>query len=385
MKKHSKFVKIIMFCACLIGFVAFAVLFTKMQYNQNEIVFKGNSDGAMFMGNLKRTGVTQAGGPSVFNEVVWQFKTGDRIVATPAVDRETVFFSSMDNYLYALDLNNGDLRWKFKGDEFFSSSPAVSGDLVFIGSHVGTFYAINSASGEEIWNFKGREGRIYSSPAVYEGIVYFACGRYLYALNAKTGRELWRYKGQDLIVSSPAIHDGTIFFGDYSRFLYAADTKTGKIVWKLELKKGMQLKGNAPALSDGSLYIIDSSYGDSYLRSINSKTGQQIWELTYDTRLTSLAVSGDILYCKSSKNIFAVNLKNGSFISKLEVDSPIYSPMTLSNNIIYVGGKPYFYALDAQLDKIIFRLDFGHLESGSVVSDGIVIFGTEQGNLYAIR
>ena len=44
--------------------------------------------------------------------IKWRWRTGGDIVGRPAVDAERVFFSSLDNVVWALDRNSGNQRWR---------------------------------------------------------------------------------------------------------------------------------------------------------------------------------------------------------------------------------------------------------------------------------
>lgn len=86
-------------------------------------------------------------------------------MAPPAIAYETVYIHSSDEYLYAVDANNGKLRWKFKTIGHvsdISSAPAITEGAVFFGTGYyldidsgynpkGYFYALDAATGKLQW------------------------------------------------------------------------------------------------------------------------------------------------------------------------------------------------------------------------------------------
>jgi len=224
-------------------------------------------------------------------DVVWTFQVDSKILDTPSVGFEKVFFAT-ENRLYAVNLN-GSEAWSipFNGT---ISSPALAYGKIFIGSMDGKFYCFNASNGEKIWEFDAN-GKIYSSPAIADGIVYFATNvpnGTVYALNAENGSLIWFYSlnppegAYYNIMSSPFIYDGRLFIGADDGYLYAFGSNP--IIWSgsVTLTKGkveIRLKDGSKAEVDGlsalaalwkasqignfSVDIVNSSWG-LYIESI---------------------------------------------------------------------------------------------------------------------
>jgi outer membrane protein assembly factor BamB len=200
-------------------------------------------------------------------EKIWEFKTEDVVLSTPAVDGSTLLttsgkilcFGSGDDTLYALDKDNGDLKWKFKADGSIYSSPATNYDKVFFGSVGGYIYALSIEDGSLIWKFK-TDGDIYSSPAVTESLVYIGSNDYfMYALDQATGDLRWKFETGGAIHSSPIAVGDKLFFGSYDGNFYVLDRFSGKLLWNYQTK-GMI--SSSPAYYDGKIYIASE---DGYL------------------------------------------------------------------------------------------------------------------------
>ena len=75
--------------------------------------------------------------------LLWKFKTGGAIVTTPLVLDNMVIFGAFDRAFYALDANdNGRLLWSFKADNWFWAGPVTDGRRVFASSMDGKIYAL---------------------------------------------------------------------------------------------------------------------------------------------------------------------------------------------------------------------------------------------------
>ena len=68
--------------------------------------------------------------PSTPGNQLWRFKTGNRILSSPAVSPslDIIYFGSFDKYVYALNATSGKEIWKYPAQQAVVSSPVVSPD-----------------------------------------------------------------------------------------------------------------------------------------------------------------------------------------------------------------------------------------------------------------
>lgn len=213
-------------------------------------------------------------------EKIWEFKTEDAVLSTPACGGKIICFGSGDDNLYALDKDNGELKWKFKADGSIYSSPAIKvenpalrqvqggeqsrttnggDDKVFFGSVDGHLYALKIEDGSLIWKFK-TDGDIFSSPAVAESLVYIGSNDYfMYAVDQATGQLRWKFETGGAVHSSPIAVGDKLFFGSYDGNFYVLDRFSGSLLWNYHTK-GMI--SSSPAYYDGKIYIASE---DGYL------------------------------------------------------------------------------------------------------------------------
>jgi outer membrane protein assembly factor BamB len=331
----------------------------------------------MFRGNLRHTGVYDAPGVRSAPKVKWKFQTGARVISSPAIAGGAIYFGSVDQHVYALDLQSGRQKWKFKTESAVTSSPAVSGGAVYFGSFDGNFYALDAANGKLKWKFategerrftaKGIHGLhprgesmpdpwdfYLSSPAVTGGVVYVGSGDgNIYALNAATGALKWKARTGDVVHSSPAVAGGIVYAGSWDSFLYALDAATGRQVWRY--KTGEDPKNHnqvgiqsSPVVVDGAVYF---GCRDSKVYAVGAVTGKRKWEFTNDGSwvLNTPAVDEGKLYFGTSDTarFYVLNAATGSPLFQWDARMPIYASPTIAGGIVYIGtfgGK--LYALD---------------------------------------
>jgi len=87
---------------CIFNYVKLTILVMLVALISGCGYSGGDSEQAMFRGNLERTGVFSSGGPSSLNELVWKFKTEGAVYSSPAISGGMVYFGSDDGHLYAV-------------------------------------------------------------------------------------------------------------------------------------------------------------------------------------------------------------------------------------------------------------------------------------------
>lgn len=277
----------------------------------------------------------------------------DIYLSSPVVAAGAVYFGSGDGNVYALDAASGALRWKYRTGDVVHASPAYANGVVFIGSWDSYFYAIDAASGALKWRFHSGEDPdnhnqvgFQSSPAVVDGVVYTGCrDSNLYALDAATGQEKWRF-GTELswVITSPAVVDGKVIFAtsDSSRY-HVVDAATGKGLQQAQSKAYMF---SSPAVA-GDTVLIGVLNGT--LESRDLTTSEVLW--SFETEASR---------------------RNAGWI------------LTADRRF----NAPFFYTSEWREAPIVAaerELSIGSILSSPLVVNGVVYFGSTDGNLYAIE
>ena len=240
--------------------------------------------------------------PLTISDYLWRYETGDYVRSSPAIVDGVVYFGSVDNYLYAVDADSGELRWRYETGDSVDSSPAAVDGVVYFGSVDNYLYAVDAASGELRWRYETGDS-VDSSPAAVDGVVYFgSTDNYLYAVDAASGELRWRYETEDAVVSSPVVVDGVVYFGSTDNYLYAVDAVTGTLRWRYETGDSV---GSSPAVVDGIVYFGST---DDHLYAVDAVTGTlRWWYQTEHGVVSSPAVVDSIVYFSIGDYLYAVD------------------------------------------------------------------------------
>jgi len=192
---------------------------------------------------------------------------------------------------------------EYQGSAYATKNPAIVNGTLYFTSGNGRLYALDAATGEQAWRVD-TEGTFWSSPTVVNGTVYVAddtrydsstqsyAGGYLYALDAETGTERWRYdidaydsRGDDYrrfgASGSFPVANGTIYFADENATVHAVDVESGDADWTVHAYEDEGDFEHAdfdygPAIVNGTLYVQET---DGELYAIDAATGQTEWRV----------------------------------------------------------------------------------------------------------
>jgi outer membrane protein assembly factor BamB len=347
----------------------------------------------------------------------WNFKSRMPIASSPSVADGTVYFVSSAGSLAAIDAATGQPRWvyaieherKFEAKglhgygpsgqtipdawDVYTSSPAVVNGTVYFGSGDGNVYAVDAKSGLLQWKFPTRDV-VHASPAVVNGTVYI--GSFdgdLYAIDAASGQQKWVFKGgQDPAIhnqvgfqSSPAVVDGTVYVGSRDAHVYAIDAASGRKKWDYPTSKSWV--NGTPAVANGLVYVGTSD--SSRFMALDARTGRLRWNFDAKSYVfSSAAIAGSLAYFGSHNGrLYAVDAKNGSLAWEFRTEGSKRDPMKVLNEDGSLNPEsfaPLFGDFgDMYVDFYRF-VSVGAVMGSPAVADGVVYFGSMDGNLYAL-
>ena len=322
-----------------------------------EVEMIDTQDTFMHRASLARLGVYQSPGPKRTPGLVWEFVAGDLILSAPVIFEGTAYFGCYDGNFYAFEIQTGETLWTF---------------------------------------FTG--GSVLSSPALADGILYFGNndGK-LYALEAATGKQVWVVETGGRVVSSPAVSEGMVYFGSYDGFLYALDPQTGAEVWKFEvagledseagISKGVS---SSPAISEGRVLFGSTQVGgvsaELLFYSLDSETGEKLWEFTGWNNLISPAVDKGVVCFGGFGSFYGLEVDTGSLVLDFDTNILTTAP-AINQGVAYYGSESgLVFALDLITGQTIWTVDTGSwsgLRTPSV-SDGVVYIGSSDGFILAL-
>ena len=276
----------------------------------------------------------------------------------PILEEDTVLFTDSAGYVWRYPLSGGDPIWSHFTGAPVVSTPAVDAQSVFVTTIDNTVLALNRVSGEVQWRYEHApdatrvsELELYGapSPTVLGGrvIVGFSDGR-LVALDATSGELLWQKKiGEGRypdVIATPVGEGRTVYAGGFSTPFVALDVETRSVRWRLAFgtSSGATLLGE-------TLFVGGS---DGQLRAINRLTGAVIW--AWDSGTTGaltkpIPVDAGLLIGSTEGGLWLIDPESGedtwSFDAGFTVDGISVAPVVDGAQVLTVTNAGNLYAL----------------------------------------
>lgn len=174
----------------------------------NELVYTGCESGDYYAVDFR-------------GELKWRFRAKRAITSSTVGTPQTLYFSSMDGTLYALDPRNGWVIWRFRLGKASISTPCIMDEIIFVGAADGFIYAVEAKSSREVWRFR-TEHQVNGSPVIYKDALY--CGSVdgnLYCLEYRTGRLRWKFGTEGAITGTPLAYNDIVYVGSTDHQIYA--------------------------------------------------------------------------------------------------------------------------------------------------------------------
>jgi outer membrane protein assembly factor BamB len=342
---------------------------------------QSSADWAVFRGNPLQTGVAASPLPERL-EARWTFRTKESVEAAAAVVAGTVYVGSLDEHLYALNLQNGGLKWKYKGGPF-KAPPSFHQGAVYVGDEDGRFHCVDAATGKKRWTFEtGAE--ITSGANFAGGNVLFGSGdEHLYCLS-RDGKLQWKFKVPGgPVMASPAVVGDRTFVAGCDSTLHVIDIKNGKQVEAVDI--GGQT-GASTAVAGDRLYVGTMN---NQVLAIDWKKAKVVWTFEPPQRpqpfFASAAVTDRLVIAGSrDKLVHALGRKDGrevwSFPTRGKVDS---SPVVVGRRVFFGSLDGSLYAVDVARGTLVKKFDLGKgIVASPAVAEGRLVIGTQGGVVY---
>jgi outer membrane protein assembly factor BamB len=319
---------------------------------------------------------------------------------------DTLFITSVDGNLIALNTSDGGSRWKEPlgtSNVAVYGTPAVAGDLVYVGGYNGKVYSISSSLGtkRQVYPVDANLQPIVSGVVVDGGRVYFGCSdgkvyalnaaelykewesptggkiwstpvidgetiyvgsfdKKLYALNATDGSKKWEFETGGAIVATPLVYNNTVYVGAFDRHLYAVDATSGSLRWRSEVEAGKWYWAKPVAYNnviyapnlDGKVYILDANSGREVVGAV---------DLESPISSSPVVVDGRVIIASQEGGVYSLDASNNqvSLLRNVGDGEKIYAPLCASNGVIYVhtrnSKEDTLYALNAQTGVEVWR------------------------------
>ena len=319
----------------------------------------------------QNTGHTPEPAP-VPGRIKWTYDTGKRLVTAPSVEGNSVFFTTEDGSVIALDRDTGRLLWEYVSGRPTSSTPAIAGDLVVVGLRPGYMLALDRKDGSTVWQQR-MNGGVFTSAVVVDGTIYIGdSDKKVYALDLATGKTLWDFKLDDWAVAPVSYVDNKIVVASQGRVIHILDTVTGRKRFVYDTGFGRNSRGGAAVRGDMAYF--------SALRGI---------VFAIDTRRITYPFERAILYWKLNLYVWNVledpPIQKGTAWGRIVGGSLVRTP-TVDDDTVYVTNEQgKVAALDRFTGADRWSAQLGvKITTAPTVAGETVLVGTDDGRVFGL-
>jgi outer membrane protein assembly factor BamB len=213
--------------------------------NENGVTLPGHVIGnPLLNGNLLYVPLSEGGIVAYdtsddFSEV-WRFipENAKGMWSQPLLIEGTLYVSSMDHNLYALNPETGDVQWTLDLQGAIGSTPTYANGFLYVGSFANKVFKVTTG-GSIVAEFTTKEW-VWGAPAVIgDQVIATDLGGYVYVLrdSGDSLDEVWsRQVAPRAIRMTPLVTDDAIIVGSRDHFVYWVGRETGEEIFKRETR-----------------------------------------------------------------------------------------------------------------------------------------------------
>jgi outer membrane protein assembly factor BamB len=215
----------------------------------------------------------------------WTFETEQGVWAEPLLVDDTLYVSSLDHSLYAIDPTTGAERWKLNLGGAVASTPLYSDGYLYVGSFARKLFKI-STDGEIIAEFDTQDW-VWGMPVLVDGVLYAGdLGGYVYALedNGSSFDPLWqpRQVAERSIRATPIVTGNAIIVGARDHNAYWINRATGEEIFRRqmigEILSDLLLLEPSESLNISEPMVVVSTMAhEELLVAFSVAEGQRLW------------------------------------------------------------------------------------------------------------
>lgn len=283
-----------------------------------------------------------------------------------------------------------DHRDRENGDEWQPFIPVVADGSVYVSSQDDNVYAIDAATGEEQWRFSRQTETTDPSrkctPAVANGVVLAeGPGGQFYAVDAATGEQRWRRRTVlDATHVQPTVDEADDVVYYEGRYVFAIETADGSLRWARD-DLGWT---NTVTVGDGKVFIGQGGPSELRVYALDGQTGETIWSrggpsysCTFVDGVVYTTSAGDTDVSDGPPELFAIAADDGTILWRTELEAQVtgFHPPTVAAGRVFVGtedGNMYVYDAENGGHQWTYRTVDNSVQGTPVVADGHVFFST---------
>lgn len=322
-------------------------------------------------------------------EEQWGYLNGTKgqiLFASPTATKEFVVFTTDRGWVTALDPSDGEERWSIRLGSTNRSTPTIVNDTIYLsGGQDGNIYALDINNGNIRWSKSIGQPAIYESPIYKDGKLIVSSGltenANVHALDAEDGSVVWLYELGGSSYFGAGSGDRYVYIGSYeNRTIRALQLSDGTEVWSRQLSQEGFV--SRPVYKEGNVYVQTSNFsnGAGSLLALDGNTGEILWQIAGvgDSQAGSPILFEELVIVGSSNQqiLRAFNRTTGEEVwNNRTVGSTLHNGAVTANGIlIFSGTSGVLYALDAYSGTILKEFSLpDYSTSGSLVLPGNIV------------
>ena len=281
------------------------------------------------------------------------------------------------------------LAWKFEAAKPVKATAVSDGERFFIGDAKGKFFALGASDGKPVWTYDTKDSIEGSALLVEDKVVFGSLEGVVYCLEAKTGKEAWKFKTEGEVRAAPNAflrkdQSPLVLIGSYDNRLYALDLLTGKKVWQVETSNYI----------NGSASVVEgmTAFGgcDGFVYFINAADGTEAGKVEIRNPIANTVAAHGSTAVLAHYGYEVVSLDAKKFAPKWVYSEREFeyfaSPAITADDTVFAADRgKRVHRLNAAdgTEKWAFRTK-GRVDSSPVVTGDHVVFGSDDGNVYAV-
>ncbi|HOO78450.1 MAG TPA: PQQ-binding-like beta-propeller repeat protein [bacterium] len=184
--------------------------------------------------------------------IEWSKKAKGVIKTSPLPMDGSIYFGTIDKYLYRVDAVDGTFLWEERYPDRVTGSVSGDGGNIYFACHDDILYCLNGKSGEAVWKKRLLEPQKLTPVLSGGKLVFGSPDRRVHCLDAATGNELWSFLVGDPMISSPVVREGKVLMGMENGYLYCLALDDGRLLWKRSVKSKLVF---SPILGGGKIIV----------------------------------------------------------------------------------------------------------------------------------
>ncbi|HUU45525.1 MAG TPA: PQQ-binding-like beta-propeller repeat protein [Acidobacteriota bacterium] len=185
-------------------------------------------------------------------EVRWTFTGGPvrdsaRWSGSPVIAGRRIFFGPRDGFVYALDVDSGNVIWEREMPAPVTTSIVVDASALMLGTKDGTMHRLDQGTGEILAEIAlGARPRWRPLLVDHTLMVLVAGEREIVAVDDSLSGVLWRRQFDHQVMSDrPYLWEGQVLVGDSAGTLWSLSPEDGSVAWTVKLEGALRGIGSA--------------------------------------------------------------------------------------------------------------------------------------------